>query len=64
MGILVQAVPRERRGAGASSTSSSCRIQEWLSWAREQVEKQDPIGFGVSAVLADISRVTSWTYRD
>lgn len=39
-------------------------IQEWLAWAREQIEIQNPIGFGVRAVLADISRVTSWTYRD
>ncbi|MFN5085848.1 MAG: hypothetical protein ACK5EX_10230, partial [Novosphingobium sp.] len=39
-------------------------IHEWLSWAREQVDRQNPLGFGVRAVLADISQVTSWTYHD
>lgn len=37
--------------------------EEWLSWAREWLNKHDPMAEGVDRILKDLASVTSWTYR-
>jgi hypothetical protein len=49
---------------GAEQASAEAAlIPDWLAWLRRQVTRRDPLGKGVRAVAANLSSVTSWTYR-
>jgi len=39
-------------------------LREWLTWARDQVERHDPARAGSAGVFENIATVASWTYRD
>lgn len=39
-------------------------LQEWLAWARDQIEQHDPANAGGAPVFDNIASVAAWTYRD
>lgn len=43
---------------------SGRRLCEWLDWARDRVERNDPAMAGSAGVFTNVAGVTPWTYRD
>lgn len=54
----------EQPGWDLAETVSGRSVAEWLTWARNWIEKQDARNRGPASLFHEIAEVTSWTYRD
>lgn len=60
-----RALIAELRAQGSTGEEIGERsIADWLEWAEARANDIDPIERGASALFAEITDVTEWTYRD
>lgn len=52
----------EARGPIIGSAPGGHSLEEWTAWAREWLQRHDPISDGAEGVFQDVAKVRSWTF--